>query len=93
MTLIAKTRVVAGSGEGRKEFAVGAEVTGLSDHDITQLKRMGALADTADENRAAKAQARERDRAAREFAAAREDVLAAKASVQPKSKSDDDAQA
>lgn len=53
----------------------------MSEHDITQLKRLGAIEDTQETAAAAKAEAREERKAGSEFQEARAAVKAAVAST------------
>lgn len=85
--LIAKVRIVVGvalaaGGIERREFAPGAAVSGLNDHDKAELVNSGALIDSDAEDEAAEAQAKAAAAAAAEFDAARHAVQVARDSTQ-----------
>lgn len=81
MGLIAKVHVTAWKDGQKVVFAPGEEVTNLSEHDIKELKRMGALEDEAETAKAAKKEAAEAKKAGAEFQAERAAVQAAADSV------------
>lgn len=83
MGLIAKVQVTAWKDGQKVAFLPGEEVTGLSEHDIGQLKRMGAIEDEVEVAAVAKKKAAETKKAGVEFQVARAAVRAAADSVKP----------
>lgn len=83
MGLIAKVTVVAMVGAVRKEFQPGEELPELPAHDVEALKAMGAIEDTAETEKAAKADAATRKALGKEFDEARKKVKAAQESIAP----------
>jgi len=83
MGLIAKVTVVTMVDGQRKEFQPGEELPGLAAHDVDSLKAMGAIEDTAETEKSAKAAAAAEKASAREFEAARKKVKAAQESIAP----------
>lgn len=81
MALIAKIMVAAMVDGKRREFQPGEEVTGLHEHDVEQLTKMGAIEDTAAVAAAKKAAAAAQAKAAKEFATVKEAQNAAKDST------------
>jgi hypothetical protein len=81
MALIAKVTVLAAVNGVRTEFAPGATLPELSPHDVEALKAMGAIEDTAESDKAAKAAAAADKAAGKEFAEARRKVQAEQASL------------
>lgn len=81
MALIALVQVdVMVDGE-RKSFPPGETLPDLHPHDVAQLKQMGAIEDTVETAAEAKKAKAAEQAAGKEFAAARESVLAAEAST------------
>ena len=83
MGLIAKVNVVAMVAGGRKEFQPGEALPELPAHDVESLKAMGAIEDTAEAEKSAKAAAAAEKAAGKEFAEARKKVMAAQESIAP----------
>lgn len=81
MALIAKVNVLAGVNGVRTEFAPGATLPELSPHDVEALKACGAIEDTGETEKAAKAAAAADKAAGREFAEARKRVQDEQASL------------
>lgn len=81
MALIAKVTVVAMVNGVRSEFATGATLPDLAEHDVAALKAVGAIEDTAETDKAAKATAAADKSAGKEFAEARRKVQAEQASL------------
>jgi hypothetical protein len=88
MGLIAKVQVTAWKDGEKVFFQPGDEVTGLSEHDIGQLKRMDAIEDEAETAKAAKRAAAEAKKDGVEFQVARAAVQAAADSVKPETPAD-----
>lgn len=83
MALIAKVNVLAGVNGVRTEFAPGDTLPELSPHDVEALMAMGAIADTGETEKAAKAAAAADKAAGKEYAEARRKVQAEQASLTP----------
>ncbi len=83
MGLIAKVVVVAMVGDQRKEFQPGDALPELPPHDVEALKQMGAIEDTAETEKATKADAAAAKAAGKEFAEARKKVKAEQDSIAP----------
>ena len=81
MSLIAKVMVVAMVAGVRTEFQPGDELPELNAHDTAALVSMGAIENTAETSKAAKAEATAAKKAAKEFEAARAATQAAMAST------------
>lgn len=83
MGLIAKVTVVAMVDGERKEFPPGETLPELPVHDVETLKAMGAIEDTAETEKTAKANAAAEKAAGKEFAEAKKKVKAAQESIAP----------
>lgn len=83
MGLIAKVVVVTMVDGQRKEFQPGEELPELAPHDVEALKQMGAIEDTAETEKATKADAAAEKVAGKEFAEAKKKVKAEQASIAP----------
>lgn len=81
MALIAKVTVLAAVNGVRTEFLPGATLPELSPHDVEALKAMGAIEDTGEADKAAKAAAAADKAAGKEFADAKKRVQAEQASL------------
>jgi hypothetical protein len=81
--LIAVTMVIAHVQNKRIQFKPGDEVTGLAAHDVAELKRLGSVRDTADEEAAAKKAEEQQAAVQAAFAATRAALQAADESIKP----------
>lgn len=81
--LIATVLVIGYIAGKRVEFNPGVEVTGLSTHDVEQLKRLGSLRDLDAEQADTEADKEKRAAAAKLFEEARAKVTAAQDSIRP----------
>lgn len=67
----------------RTEFAPSSELPELPEHDVKELKRMGAVEDVTETATANKATAKEEARAGADFQAERQAIRAINASIRP----------
>lgn len=81
--LKAKTRIKAHVNGEVVEFAIGQEVKGLSEGQVTELKASGALEDTVELAKAEKVAAQAQDKALDAFMAEREAIQAGQADLAP----------
>ncbi|WP_175841641.1 hypothetical protein [Burkholderia arboris] len=80
--LIANVRVDTIVDGKRISIAAGEEVSGLSAHDVRELKLSGLIYDEADEARAARERKQDEREARAEFDAARQAVIEARESTE-----------
>lgn len=83
MALIAKVTVAAMVAGVRRDFQPGEELPELAAADVEALKAMGAIADTAETEKAARAEAAADKAAGKEFAEARKKAKAERDATAP----------
>lgn len=83
MALIAKVTVAAVVAGVRKDFQPGEELPDLDAADVEALKAMDAIADTAETDKTARAEAAAEKAAGKEFAEARKKVKAERDATAP----------
>lgn len=83
MGMIAKVTVVTMVDGVRKEFSPGEELPELAAHDVAALKQMGAIADAAEAEKSARAEAAAEKAAGKEFVEARKKAKAERDAATP----------